>query len=89
MKKKLISVLLSTTLVVSMAGCGNTQQTANNASKTGTSEANSAQTEQKSQADAGQSAGTADDSLYAADAVLKLWGSQDDQIYLQEAIRMF
>lgn len=86
MKKRLISILLSTVLVVSMTGCGQTKTETNSAKETGsTAETKSAQAEQ-GQTQAGQ---TTEESLYAADAVLKLWGSQDDQYYLQEAIRMF
>ena len=83
MKKKLISVLLSTALVFSMVGCGQAENETNSTKETNTAGADSAQTEQA------QAAGGAEDSLYAADAVLKLWGSQDDQEYLKEAISMF
>lgn len=68
MKKKLISILLSVTLVCSMCGCGQ-KETAKNAQQAKN--------------------GEAEESLYAEDATLKLWGSQDDQAYLQEAISMF
>ena len=65
MKKKLLCLMLSSTLVLGMVGCG---------SGTGTSRDN----------ETGN-----DDSLYAEDAKLKLWGSQDDQEYLKEAVDSF
>lgn len=80
MKKKLISVLLSGVLAVSLLGCGQTQTTTGDAQQAETTE-----TTQTEQAETGD----AEESLYAADATLKLWGSQDDQSYLQEAISMF
>lgn len=80
MKKKLISVLLSGALAVSMFGCGQTQTTTGDAQQAETTE-----TTQTEQAETGDT----EESRYAADATLKLWGSQDDQAYLQEAISMF
>ena len=88
MKKKLISVLLSTALVASMTGCGQSGQGTSTTQTTNTEGAESVQTEQTTQ-ETEQSEGAEDESLYATDAVLKLWGSQDDQNYLQEAIGMF
>lgn len=80
MKKKIISVLLSGALAVSIFGCGQTQTTTGDAQQAETTE-----TTQTEQAETGD----AEESLYAADATLKLWGSQDDQAYLQKAISMF
>lgn len=81
MKRKLISVLLSAALVISVVGCGQTgTETTKGEQQTGKTEAGQAQT---------QDGESAEESLYASDAVLKLWGSQDDQLYLQDAIKMF
>lgn len=80
MKKKLISVLLSGALAVTMFGCGQTQTT--------TGDAQQAETTETTQTESAET-GDTEESLYAADATLKLWGSQDDQAYLQEAISMF
>lgn len=80
MKKKLISVLVSGALAISMFGCGQTQTT--------TGDAQQAETTEATQTETGDIEDT-EESLYAADATLKLWGSQDDQSYLQEAISMF
>lgn len=90
MKKKLVSVLLSAALVASMTGCGQSGQGTSTTQTTNTEGTGSVQAEQTTQAtETEQSEGAEDESLYATDAVLKLWGSQDDQNYLQEAIGMF
>ncbi|SDZ77227.1 arabinogalactan oligomer / maltooligosaccharide transport system substrate-binding protein [Pseudobutyrivibrio sp. ACV-2] len=65
MKKKLLCLLLSSTLLMGMVGCGDAT---GSAKTTGTDD---------------------EESLYAEDAKLKLWGSQDDQEYLQDAIDSF
>ncbi len=65
MKKKLLCLLLSSTLLMGMVGCGDA---------TGSAKATGNDDEE---------------SLYAEDAKLKLWGSQDDQAYLQDAIDSF
>lgn len=85
MKRKLLSVLLCASMVMSMAACGqdaNTQATGDDSSAK-VEDTSSAADNSVADAD------TEEESLYAADATLKLWGSQDDQAYLQQAIEMF
>lgn len=65
MKKRLLSLVLSGSIVLGLVGCGTTENVGSSKELTD------------------------DDSLYASDAKLKLWGSQDDQAYLQEAIDDF
>lgn len=81
MKKKLISTLLAVTLAFGMVGCGQAET-----ETTGEAQQEEVAAEDSAQADAGEAA---EESLYASDATLKVWGSQDDQAYLQEAIEMF
>lgn len=79
MKKKTISILLSAALVFGLTGCG-TETGKSDTSQSGTEQTDSTNTETEQ---------TADENLYASDASLKLWGSQEDQEYLKEAIEMF
>lgn len=80
MKKRLLSTLLCVSMVTMAAGCGS--QTESTDGSTGNTTGSAAATEETSDAAAGTSE-------YAADAQLKLWGSQEDQEYLGEVIEMF
>lgn len=86
MKKKLISILLATALTFGAVGCG--QSGAGSQSGTG-SQQESTGSQQESTGSQQNSGGSEDASLYASDATLKLWGSQEDQAYLQQAVSMF
>jgi len=98
MKRKLLSLLLCSTMVLGLTACGNTEtasvadsvQTSTDevSEETVESEAESDETPIDEAASDEEDAGI-DESLYAEDATLKLWGSQDDQAYLQDAVEQF
>lgn len=79
MKKKLLSTLLCFSMAAALTGCGN--QPGNTAAGTNAPVSNGGE------AETSDAAGTT--SEYAQDAELKLWGSQEDQEYLAEAIESF
>lgn len=80
MKKKLLSSLLCFSMVMALTGCGDTD-TETGSSTGDAAAANTNVTETTDTAGSGAE--------YAADAKLKLWGSQEDQEYLGEVIEMF
>lgn len=82
MKKKLISALLALSLAATMAGCGNAG--GNNKGTANVQSGNSGTEDKASEVESGTT-----ESEYAADAKLKLWGSQEDQEYLAKALDMF
>lgn len=81
MKKKLLSSLLCFSMVMALAGCGGDAKESETST---TGDATAAGTNVTEQA-----ATTSGGAEYAADAKLKLWGSQEDQEYLGKIIEMF
>lgn len=86
MKKKLVSAVLCFSMVAALAGCGNTAEGTDNATDAAAADSGSA-ADDAAATEAG--AGSGSGAEYASDAVLKLWGSQEDQAYLLEVINSF
>lgn len=82
MRKKLVSMVLCISMAAALTGCGGAAESTESSTKDAA--AGSAETTET--ADAAASGSGAE---YAADASLKLWGSQEDQAYLSEVIEMF
>lgn len=82
MKKKVVSALLCLSMVAALMGCGNQNGGAEKQNETQKVEQNETEDTKTEQSEDTET-------QYAADAALKLWGSQEDQEYLAEAIEMF
>ncbi len=77
-KRKLLGLLLCTTMAFGMTACGKNESKTEKPSVGNVSETT-----------ASKSSDNDEDGLYATDASLKLWGSQDDQEYLKYVVEQF